>query len=100
MTIEIFATIALPLPDLVGRLVRRPHPPAPSPLRWRGGAGHPSPPLHRNGEGAGGWGFEQFVDYLSNGPAEAGFQERANGMPISSSRRRASGSVRAEVTSV
>ena len=33
----------------------KPHPPAPSPLRWRGGV--LSPPLHRNGEEAGGWGL-------------------------------------------
>src|SRR5215204_4985713 len=33
-----------------------PHgPPAPSPSRWRGGV--LAPPLHRDGEGAGGWGL-------------------------------------------
>src|SRR5688572_24725573 len=35
-----------------------PHPPAPSPLRWRGGAGYEAPPLRR-GEGAGGWGISR-----------------------------------------
>src|SRR4051812_26594442 len=39
-----------------------PPPPAPSPLRWRGGGRQAAPPLHRNGEGAGGWGFPRLQD--------------------------------------
>src|SRR4051812_23449019 len=50
----------------------RPHPPAPSPLRWRGGAGGPSPPLHRSGAGAGGWGFLRVVFAVALGGLIAG----------------------------
>src|SRR6476469_6613346 len=61
MIIEIFATLALPLPDLVGRLAESPTP-GPSRLRWGGEPCRLVPPLHRDGEGVRGWGLA-YVSY-------------------------------------